>query len=98
MALPEAGKWLETKPIRWAAGVRVRRGAAMEARAGRIPGLKAKRDILAASLSGTQLADMTARPLRTIRHALQRLTATGLLVKERGAGRKNTYTLPFLAR
>ena len=60
MALPEAGKWLETKPIRWAAGVRVRRGAAMEARAGRIPGLKAKRDILAASLSGNQLADMTA--------------------------------------
>ncbi len=53
---------------------------------------------LAASLSGNQLADMTARPLRTVRHALQRLTAAKLLVKECVAGRKNTYTLPFLAQ
>lgn len=52
----------------------------------------------AASLSGGQLAAMTGRPLRTIRHALARLAADGVVLKEPvPAGRKNTYTLPFLA-
>lgn len=51
----------------------------------------------AASLSGAQLAAMTGRPLRTIRHALRRLSAGQLVSKEAGpSGRKNTYALPFL--
>ena len=51
----------------------------------------------AASLSGGQLGSMTARPLRTVRHALRRLSQNRVIAKEPGAaGRKNTYTLALL--
>lgn len=51
----------------------------------------------AASWSGSQLAAMTDRPIRTVRHALERLRAAGLIEKgPSAAGRKSVYTLPFL--
>jgi hypothetical protein len=50
-----------------------------------------------ARLSGAQLADMTGRPLRTIRHALRRLTEEGVIHREQSApGRKAVYA-PSLA-
>ncbi len=52
---------------------------------------------LLASMSGPQLAKMTGRDLRTIRHCLNRLTAKGLVLKEEtSAGCKNIYHLSFL--
>jgi hypothetical protein len=51
-----------------------------------------------ASLSGSQLAGMTGRPLRTVRHALARLVAAGAIRIERmSAGCKNSYVIPFVA-
>ena len=47
-----------------------------------------------ARLSGKQLADMTCRPLRTIRHALQRLTAVGAIKRFNAApGKTAVYAL-----
>lgn len=50
-----------------------------------------------ASLSGKQLAEMTRRPLRTIRHSLRQLVSSHRIAKEPvAAGHKNMYGLPFL--
>jgi hypothetical protein len=47
-----------------------------------------------ARLSGPELAEMTARPIRTIRHALSRLRQARRIQKEqRGAGKKGVYSL-----
>ena len=52
---------------------------------------------LLASMSGPQLAKMTGRDLRSVRHSLNRLTVKGLVFKEKSsAGRKNIYHLSFL--
>jgi hypothetical protein len=49
-----------------------------------------------ASVSGGQLAGMTGRPLRTIRHALSKLLACHLISKvPTAAGRKNIYAIPI---
>jgi hypothetical protein len=50
-----------------------------------------------ASLSGSQLSVMTGRPLRTVRHALRRLSECGLVVKATLPGRKAIYELPWLS-
>jgi hypothetical protein len=45
-----------------------------------------------ARLSGRQLAEMTGRPLRTVRHALRRLTQQGAIHREdSGPGIKAVY-------
>jgi hypothetical protein len=50
-----------------------------------------------ARLSGVELARMTGRPLRTVRHALAVLTATGAIRNERTLkGRTAIYALPSL--
>jgi hypothetical protein len=47
-----------------------------------------------ARLSGPQLVDMTGRPLRTVRHALSRLTKAGVIRREDTApGKKAVYAL-----
>ena len=50
-----------------------------------------------ASLSGKQLHEMTARPLRSVWYALQRLTERGLVVKTPQPGHKTIYELPCLS-
>jgi len=51
-----------------------------------------------ARLSGTQLAEMTGRPLRTIRHALSQLTKSGAIRREDMApGKKAVYALDLPA-
>lgn len=51
-----------------------------------------------ARLSGTQLAEMTGRPLRTVRYSLRRLTAKGLIRREHPApGKKAVYALGLMA-
>lgn len=49
-----------------------------------------------ASLSGSQLAQMMNRPLRTVRHAIRQLTAKQLIRKTSSPGRKNVYTVLML--
>lgn len=50
-----------------------------------------------ASLSAGQLSKQTGRPIRTVKHALSRLSASGRVIKlSRGAGRKGCYALPSL--
>jgi hypothetical protein len=47
-----------------------------------------------ARLSGAQLAEMTHRPLRTVRHGLARLTRAGIIRREGAApGRTAVYAL-----
>jgi hypothetical protein len=47
-----------------------------------------------AKLSGPQLAEMTGRPIRTVRHALSRLRhATRIKNEQSGAGKKGIYRL-----
>jgi hypothetical protein len=47
-----------------------------------------------ARLSGAQLAEMAGRPLRTVRHALSRLSKSGVLRRDGGApGRTAVYEL-----
>jgi hypothetical protein len=49
---------------------------------------------LVAKLSGQQLAEMTGRPIRTVRHALRRLTQSGRIKNEQaGQGKKAVYGL-----
>jgi hypothetical protein len=47
-----------------------------------------------ARLSGRQLADMTDRPLRTVRYALNRLTKAAVISRvDAAAGRKAVYVI-----
>jgi hypothetical protein len=49
---------------------------------------------LVAKLSGQQLAEMTGRSIRTVRHALSRLTQTGRIKNDQaGHGKKAVYGL-----
>src|SRR5262245_2112904 len=50
-----------------------------------------------AKLSGPQLAEMTGRPIRTVRHALRRLKqATRIKNEQSAAGKKGVYRLDVI--
>jgi hypothetical protein len=50
-----------------------------------------------AKLSGPQLAEITSRPIRTVRHALSRLRKAMVISNEQsGAGKKGVYRLSFV--